>query len=239
MKYNKEMATKNKAIVLVSGGMDSLVSACLACRDSEEIYFLHICYSQRTQYRELESYKKIVNHFQPVDAKIVNVDFLKDIGGSSLIDTTMPILPHHASPPLRVPNTYVPFRNGIFISIATAWAEVIEASQIYIGAVESDGSGYPDCRKDFFYAMERAVNHGIDEVAYPLDTRPYINIVTPIIDLTKADIVKLGVKLDAPFVYTWSCYQSDTTPCGVCDSCIIRANAFDIAGVADPVLEKK
>jgi len=208
----------NKAIVLVSGGMDSLVTACIAQRENDEVYFLHIDYGQRTSKKELEAFNKICEYYKPADSKIIEIGYIKEFGGNSLTDTQQ-ILPDGESKPSDLPNTYVPFRNGNMIAIACGWAEVINANRIYIGAVEVDGVSYPDCREVFFKALEVALNHGTKDSFC-------VEIKTPLIRCTKAEIVKLGAEMGVPFDISWSCYQGDEVACGVCDSCVVREKAF-------------
>ena len=239
-----------KAIVLVSGGLDSLVTACIACNENDEVYFLHINYGQRTEKRELKAFQKICDFYKPKDKKIVNIDYLKEFGGSSLTDKHIAI-PINTEP-YEIPNTYVPYRNGNMIAIAASWAEALNSSEfgirssefgvrssefgvqktntvkIYIGAIEVEGSNYPDCRAVFFESLEKAINFG---------TRHTLNIQiqTPIINLSKASIIKLGKSLNAPFELSWSCYSQNDLACGVCDSCFLRLKAFKEAGIEDPI----
>jgi len=216
----------SRAIVLVSGGMDSLITASVASSENDEVYFLHVNYGQRTEQKELESFHKICDYYQPKGKKVTAIDYIKDFGGNSLTDTSLEIPSAKASSPL--PNTYVPFRNGSLISIACAWAEVIDANKIYIGAVEVDGSGYPDCRSVFFRALETALNYGTK-----VDFK--VEIKTPLIALKKSEIVLLGAKLDTPFELSWSCYRDNYRACGECDSCYLRLKAFKEAGLTDPI----
>lgn len=216
----------NKAIVLVSGGLDSLVSAAVAARDCEELYFLHVNYGQRTQKKELESFEAICRHYAPKRAELISWDWLARIGGSSLIDTNMEIPAQ--DPTDEVPSTYVPFRNANLLCAAVAWAEVLGAISVYIGAVEEDSSGYPDCREVFFRAFEKAVETGTKNLIP-------IKIMTPVLQLSKAEIVKLGLELGAPFEHSWSCYSSNDEACGECESCRLRLKAFAQAGHTDPI----
>ena len=208
----------NKAIVLVSGGMDSLVTACIAQKENDEAYFLHINYGQRTSEKELEAFHKICEYYKPISSKVISIDYIKEFGGNSLTDTSQKI-PERQSESVDLPNTYVPFRNGNMIAIACGWAEVINANRIYIGAVEVDGVSYPDCRELFFKAMEAALNYGTKDSFY-------VEIKTPLIRLTKAEIVRLGHEMNVPFEISWSCYQGEEVACGVCDSCVVRNGAF-------------
>lgn len=217
----------NRSIVLLSGGMDSLVTATIAVKESDEIYFLHLNYRQKTQERELLSFSQIVNFYKPKNTLIIDIDYLAKIGGSSLTDKNIRVKNHDETNRV-VPDSYVPFRNGNFLSIATSWAEVIGANKIYLGAVEEDSSGYPDCRENFYNAYQKAIDMGTKD-----ETK--IKIITPIIHLKKSEIIKLGNKLRAPFEYSWSCYKENDKACGVCDSCHLRINAFKEAGLKDPI----
>jgi 7-cyano-7-deazaguanine synthase len=214
-----------KAIVLVSGGMDSLYLCDFAARNNDEIYFLHINYGQRTENRELASFHRICDYFQPTGSKVLDIGFISQIGGNSLTDSRL-FIPKNRAESETIPNTYVPFRNGIFVSIAVAWGEVISATHIYIGAIEVDGSGYPDCRGAFYESLERTINLGTSNCQE-------LKIETPLINLTKAEIVRLGLSRNLPFDITWSCYESNETVCGTCDSCILRIAAFAKNGVVE------
>lgn len=216
-----------RSIVLLSGGMDSLVTAAIAVNESDEIYFLHLNYKQKTQEKELLSFKQITRFYNPKGTLIIDIDYLSKIGGSSLTDNKIKIK-NHTETDETVPNSYVPFRNGNLLAIATSWAEVIGASKIYIGAVEEDSSGYPDCRESFYKAYQKAIDNGTKN-----ETK--IEIVTPIIHLEKSEIIKIGNELGAPFEYSWSCYKENEEACGVCDSCYLRINAFKKAGLKDPI----
>jgi 7-cyano-7-deazaguanine synthase len=217
---------KTKAVVLTSGGMDSCVTTAIA-RQSHEIAALHVSYGQRTERRELQCFHAIADHFGATQRLAVSLDHFRAIGGSSLTDSSMTIRSADLSSH-EIPNTYVPFRNAHFLSIATSWAEVLGAKKIFIGAVWEDSSGYPDCRPEYYEAFNRVIREG---------TRPSsdIAIETPLIYLSKRDIVKKGVDLGAPFHLTWSCYRDSDVACGVCDSCALRLRAFQEAGVNDPI----
>ena len=206
--------------------MDSCVTAAIA-RQNYPIAALHASYGQRTEHRELQSFHALADHFGAVERLAVRLDHFSAIGGSSLTDSTMPIHDADLSNP-DIPNTYVPFRNAHFLSIATSWAEVLGATKIFIGAVWEDSSGYPDCRPEYYDAFNKVIRAG---------TRPTTNIKieTPLIHLSKRDIVKRGVELNAPFQLTWSCYRDSDVACGVCDSCALRLRAFQQAGVEDPI----
>ncbi len=218
---------KKLAIVLVSGGLDSCVTAAIANKDYEPA-FLHVNYGQRTETRELRAFKEIADFYNVSKRLIVSVDYLKEIGGSSLINKNLPV-PDYKDERMGIPSTYVPFRNTHLIAIAVSWAEVISAKKIFIGAMEEDSSGYPDCREAYFKAYNRLIELG---------TRPEtkIEIETPIIYLKKWEVVKLGAELGAPFHLTWSCYRSEDIACGRCESCILRIKAFKEAGIRDPIV---
>lgn len=217
---------KSNAIVLVSGGMDSLVTAAIANREYE-LCFLHLNYGQRTEKRELKAFNDIADHYKVTRKLVVNIEYLSQIGGSSLTDKNVRI--SNADLYYKgIPSSYVPFRNANILSIAVSWAEVIGANRIYLGAVEEDSSGYPDCREEFYKAFSRVIEIG---------TKPETKIVieTPIIHLKKYDIIKKGIELNAPFELSWSCYQNEYKACGVCDSCALRLRGFQLAGIDDPI----
>ncbi|MDY6915580.1 MAG: 7-cyano-7-deazaguanine synthase QueC [Candidatus Cloacimonadota bacterium] len=218
---------KKKAIVLISGGLDSLVTAAVANKDCDEINFLHLNYGQLTHEKELEAFHNISEFYQPKNTLLADISYLQQIGGSSLIDDKIRM--SSSSELNKIPNTYVPFRNAHLLSIAVSWAEVIEANRIYIGAMEEDSSGYPDCRESFYRAFQKAIDLGTKD-----DT--IIEIKTPIIHKHKSQIVMLGKKLKAPLHYSWSCYKNNQVACGVCESCKLRIRAFKEAGIKDPIL---
>lgn len=215
------------AVCLVSGGMDSCVTAAIAAKENEELAFLHVSYGQRTEARERRAFDEIADHFGVAKRLAVSIEYLRAIGGSSLTDSTMPVTEADLTS-RKIPTSYVPFRNSHLLAIATSWAETIDARRIYIGAVAEDSSGYPDCRPEFYAAFQRAIDAG---------TRPEtrVDIVTPVIHLGKAEIVRCGLSLGAPLELTWSCYQSEEQACGRCDSCALRLCAFQEAGTADPI----
>jgi len=221
-----QSSNKPKAVVLMSGGMDSCVTAAIASQNYG-IAGLHAGYGQRTERRELQCFHAIADHFGVIERLAVKLDHFHAIGGSSLTDCSMTIRDADLASQ-EIPNTYVPFRNAHFLSIATSWAEVLGAKKIFIGAVCEDSSGYPDCRPEYYEAFNRVIRAG---------TRPTtdITIETPLIHLSKHDIVKKGVELHAPFHLTWSCYRDSDVACGVCDSCALRLRAFQQAGVEDPI----
>ncbi len=220
------------AIILVSGGMDSCVTAAIA-NEKYRLAFLHVNYGQRTEARELQAFNEIADHYQAEKRLTVSIEHLKVIGGSALTDTSIPVPEtgsHSAirNPQSSIPTTYVPFRNAHLLSIATSWAEVIGATKIFIGAVEEDSSGYPDCREVFYRAFNQAIMMGTKP-----ETR--ITIETPLIHLKKSQIVKKGIELEAPLQLTWSCYQNSERACGKCESCALRLKGFKEAGVKDPI----
>lgn len=215
------------SIVLVSGGMDSCVTAAIARDENQQLAFLHISYGQRTEARERKASNDIADFYDIGKRLNVSIEYLAKIGGSSLTDEKMAVTEADLEAK-EIPTSYVPFRNANMLSIATSWAEVIGANGIYIGAVAEDSSGYPDCRPEFYAAFQSTINTG---------TKPdtHIEIRTPIIYLSKAEIVKKGNDLAAPLHLTWSCYQNEDLACGRCDSCAIRLRGFEQAGVADPI----
>ncbi|PKN74473.1 MAG: 7-cyano-7-deazaguanine synthase QueC [Candidatus Cloacimonetes bacterium HGW-Cloacimonetes-2] len=215
-----------RAVVLVSGGMDSLVAAAIAVKECEEVNFLHIDYGQTTMSKEAECFEAMCVHYMPKRSKTIKMMWLSEIGGSALTDESMQIEDH--SELNEIPNTYVPFRNANLIGAAVSWAEVINASRVYIGAVEEDSSGYPDCREDFFRALQLAIGKGTK-------TPNPIMISTPVLHMSKAQIVKKGLELGAPFQHSWSCYRDNQIACGTCDSCYLRLKAFREAGIHDPI----
>jgi len=216
---------KKPAVVLLSGGMDSCVCAALAARDYEPAA-LHISYGQRTEARERQSFLEICRRLNIQHRLVVRNEALRAIGGSALTDSNIAV-PESHSIGENVPVTYVPFRNAHFLSVAVSWAEVLDASKIFIGAVEPDSSGYPDCRPAYYEAFNQVIKTGTKEGT--------IQIVTPLIHLRKAEIVRLGLELGAPFDLTWSCYSREHQACGVCDSCVLRLRAFAAAGATDPI----
>ena len=218
-------ASPSRSIVLLSGGMDSCVCAALATRDSDAAA-LHISYGQRTELRERRSFEAICDRLHIRNRLIVRNEALRAIGGSALTDEKIAVPESHAIGQ-GVPVTYVPFRNAHFLSVAVSWAEVLGAEKIYIGAVEPDSSGYPDCRPAYYAAFNQVIRTGTKEGK--------IEVVTPLIAMHKAEIVRLGLELNAPFDLTWSCYQREDRACGVCDSCMLRLRAFREARAEDPI----
>jgi 7-cyano-7-deazaguanine synthase len=218
------------AVALVSGGMDSLAAAGLAVQQGFDLALIHFNYGQRTEEAELKAFKKIAAFFRvPPERRLVaHTSFFSLAGGSALTGSDIPV-PRADLDSKRIPVTYVPFRNAVFLSQAVSWAEVLGAKAVYYGAVSADSSGYPDCRAEFVEAFNRLVDAG---------TRPEttIEVRAPLVDLTKADIVRLALKLGLPLDLTWSCYSRNDLACGVCDSCALRLRGFREAGAEDPVL---
>ena len=216
---------KSRAVVLLSGGMDSCVCAALAARDYEAAA-LHISYGQRTQERERRAFLGICERLGIRERLVVRNEALRAIGGSALTDPGIAV-PESAAIGQDVPVTYVPFRNAHLLAAAVSWAEVLDATKVYIGAVEQDSSGYPDCRPAYYEAFNRVVKAGTKEGK--------IEIVTPLIAMRKSQIVRLGLELGAPLDLTWSCYSQEDRACGVCDSCVLRLRAFREAGAEDVI----
>ena len=223
------MNVMKKAIVAVSGGMDSCVTSAIAEQDYE-LSFVHINYGQRTEKRELKSFYDIAHYYGVKNTLVVDFSHLSKIGGSSLTDKNIEVSEANLNSK-EIPTSYVPFRNANILSVCVSWAEVIGAEAIFVGAVYEDSSGYPDCRPEFFKAYEKMVDLG---------TKPAtkIVIITPIIHFSKEEIVKKGVELNAPLHLTWSCYQNEDEACGVCDSCALRLRGFQLAGFEDPIKYK-
>jgi len=215
------------AICLVSGGMDSCVTAAIANEENDELAFLHVSYGQRTEKREREAFEALADHFDVKQRLVISLEHLAKIGGSSLTDDRIPVTDANLSAP-GIPSSYVPFRNAHLLAAAVSWGEVINATAIYIGAVAEDSSGYPDCRPEFYDAFQNVLDTG---------TRPEtrITIQTPVIAMRKSEIVQRGIELGAPLELTWSCYRESELACGNCDSCALRLRAFREAGAADPI----
>jgi 7-cyano-7-deazaguanine synthase len=214
------------AVVLASGGMDSCVTAAVAAR-AHPLAMLHVSYGQRTERRERSCFDALADHFGAARRLVARLDHLRAIGGSSLTDPGIAV-PEADLQRAGIPPTYVPFRNAQLLAVAVSWAEVLGAHDVFIGAVEEDSSGYPDCRRVFFEAYEAMIERG---------TRPgaQIRLQTPLIGMKKSAIVRLGLELGAPLHLTWSCYQDEAAACGTCDSCALRLRAFAEAGVPDPL----
>jgi 7-cyano-7-deazaguanine synthase len=228
---------RERAVVCLSGGMDSSVCAALAARDYDA-YAVHFSYGQRTEARELASARRVAERLGMRQFLPLRMDLFRQIGGSALVDRTIAV-PQAVSAAeaaveematrrgAEVPVTYVPFRNAHFLSAAVSWAEVLGAKRVFIGAVEQDSSGYPDCRPAYYQAFQRVVEQGTRDGSIVLET--------PLIHMRKREIVALGVALGAPFDLTWSCYSGEDRACGVCESCALRLRAFAEAGVPDPI----
>lgn len=217
---------RGKAVALISGGMDSCVCAALAARDHQAAG-LHVSYGQRTEERERRAFEAICDRLGISPRLVIRNEALRAIGGSALTDPSIPVPDSDGEPGRRIPVTYVPFRNTHLLAAAVSWAEVLGAAKVYIGAVEQDSSGYPDCRPEFYRAFNRVVEAGTRE--------GNLEVVTPLIGLRKAEIVSLGLELCAPFDLTWSCYQREDRACGTCESCVLRLRAFEQAGAGDPI----
>lgn len=221
-------SSRPRAVVSLSGGMDSAVCAALAARDFDA-YAVHFSYGQRTEARELASARAIAETLGFRDFLHLEVDLFRRIGGSALTDSSIavPKAPEHEPIGESVPVTYVPFRNAHFLSAAVSWAEVLGAETIFIGAVEQDSSGYPDCRPAYYEAFQQLIRTGTKDGS--------IKVATPLIHLRKKEIVALGLELGAPFHLTWSCYSGSEAACGECESCVLRLRAFREAGASDPI----
>jgi len=222
------LSTMNKTCVcIISGGMDSALAAKMALLEGYDIIALHFNYGQITQAKELLCFRKIANSLPVLKSYEIDLPFFEDIGASALTDKNIDV-------PLGgledgVPVTYVPFRNGIFLSIAAAIAEKHKAEALFIGVVEEDSSGYPDCRKSFIEQMQNAINLGTKE-----ETK--LEIKMPLVALKKSQIVQQSIKLNVPLKDTWSCYKEEEKACGLCDSCRLRLRGFKEAGLVDPLM---
>ena len=215
-----------RAVVLLSGGMDSCVCAALAARDHDAAG-LHVSYGQRTEERERRAFLAICDRLGIRDRLLLRNEALRAIGGSALTDRDIAVPEAGGAIGRRIPVTYVPFRNAHFLAAAVSWAEVLGADRVFIGAVEQDSSGYPDCRPEYYRAFNEVVRAGTREGR--------IEIVAPLIGMRKTEIVRLGLELGAPFDLTWSCYSREDRACGVCESCVLRLRAFEAAGAQDPI----
>jgi 7-cyano-7-deazaguanine synthase len=217
-----------KAIVLLSGGMDSLVCAGEAFANGYEVSLLHMNYGQKTSARERKSFDEIADFYQVTekDRKIIDMTFLKQIGGSSLTDDQIDVKSYKGDSN-SIPDSYVPFRNSIILSLAVSWAEVVGATKLFIGANYEDSPGYPDCRPSYYEAFNKVIKEGTKA--------GNIEIITPVINLKKKEIVKKGIELKVPFSLSWSCYKNTDKACGVCDSCALRLRGFREAGISDPI----
>lgn len=216
------------AVVLVSGGMDSCVTAAIAREQGYKLLFLHLNYGQRTERRELRAFHDLAVHYgiSPEERLVVSIEHLVQIGGSSLTDVRIPVATANLEN-TNIPTSYVPFRNAHILSIAVSWAETVDADRIFIGAVYEDSSGYPDCRPEYYEAFNEVIRLGT--------ANGNIRIETPIIHMSKEEIILKGSELGAPFHLTWSCYQNEDKACGICDSCALRLRGFQKAGLEDPI----
>lgn len=232
------MVDARKAVVLLSGGMDSCVCTAMAHQrhGAGNVALLHAGYGQRTQRRERRAFEEIAEFYSVRERLVVQLDHFRAIGGSALTDEKIAVPENELGAPgphgSAIPVTYVPFRNAHILSVAVSWAEVIGTGAIYIGAVEEDSSGYPDCRPEYYFVFQELIRVG---------TRPetQIEIVTPVIRMKKSEIIRRGLELRAPLHLTWSCYQEEEVACGVCDSCVLRLHAFAEAGATDPVAYRR
>jgi 7-cyano-7-deazaguanine synthase len=227
--FTKDSTSRPRAVLCLSGGMDSTACAALAARDYD-VYALHFSYGQRTEAKELASATEIARLTGAKEFLSLKMDLFRRIGGSALTDETIavPQAPaEEAAIGTEIPVTYVPFRNAHFLSAAVSWAEVVGAKRVFIGAVEQDSSGYPDCRPAYYEAFNKLIRQGTKEGD--------IRVETPLIAMRKKDIVRLGVELGAPFHVSWSCYSGEREACGVCESCVLRLRAFREAGAQDPI----
>jgi len=228
---DKLQQNRPRSIVCLSGGMDSCVCTALAARDYE-VFAVHFSYGQRTEARELRSAQETARIVGVRELLHLKIDLFRRIGGSALTDheIAVPVAPvdeANIGMGSEVPVTYVPFRNAHFLSAAVSWAEVLGAQTVFIGAVEQDSSGYPDCRPAYYEAFNQLIKMGTKDGD--------IRVLTPLIEMRKSEIVRLGVELGAPFHVSWSCYSGETEACGVCESCVLRLRAFREAGAVDPI----
>jgi 7-cyano-7-deazaguanine synthase len=217
-----------KAIVLLSGGMDSLVCAGIAFEKKHQVSFLHLNYGQKTSERERKSFDEIADYYKIKESqrKVIDMAFLKQIGGSSLTDEAISVKTY-AGDSREIPDSYVPFRNSIILSLAVSWAEAVGATKLYIGANFEDSPGYPDCRPSYYEAFNKVIKEGTKAGD--------IEIITPVINMKKREIVIKGQLLKVPFALSWSCYKSGKKACGLCDSCALRLRGFKEAGIKDPI----
>lgn len=222
------MSNPSKAIVLLSGGMDSLLCLAEAVKTGAEVSVLHMNYGQRTSQKERWCFDKIADHYQiPLTRrKVIDVGFLRQIGGSSLTDDSIQVKTFDGDSD-QIPSSYVPFRNSIILSLAVSWAEVLGAGQLYIGANFEDSPGYPDCRPAYYDAFNKVVELGTKD--------GNIKVETPVLRLRKSQIVARGLEVQAPFELSWSCYADSQFACGVCDSCALRLRGFKENGSVDPI----
>jgi 7-cyano-7-deazaguanine synthase len=223
------MSLKKTAVTALSGGLDSCVTASIAYKNYD-LALLHINYGQRTEMRELKAFNDIADYYNADKRLVVDYTYFTRIGGSSLTDRSIKV-PEPDLESRSIPSSYVPFRNGNILAACISWAEVLQAEAVFIGAVYEDATGYPDCRPEFFAAFEKMAELG---------TKPEtkIKIETPVIHLSKKEIIQKGTETGAPLHLTWSCYQNEDEACGVCDSCALRLRGFYQAGIEDPIKYK-
>lgn len=221
------MSAVEKAVVLLSGGMDSCVTTAMA-NETHALALLHASYGQRTERRERQAFEEIAEFYKVREKLVVRLDALREIGRSALTDARIAVPEYGSEHSTKIPVTYVPFRNANFLSVAVSWAEAIGATAIFIGAVSEDSSGYPDCRPEYYRVFNELIRVG---------TRPEtrIEIRAPVIHMRKSEIIRRGMELKAPLKHTWSCYQGEDEACGACDSCRLRLRGFAEAGYADPI----
>jgi 7-cyano-7-deazaguanine synthase len=228
------MSDNTKAVVLLSGGMDSCVCTAIARErhGSSNLALLHASYGQRTEKRERQAFDAIADYYHVQQLLVARLDHFRAIGGSALTDNHIDVPEYELNASLShasaIPVTYVPFRNAHFLSVGVSWAEAIGARAVYIGAVAEDSSGYPDCRPEYYRVFQELIRVG---------TKPETDIamVTPVIALKKSEIIRRGMELGAPLHLTWSCYQGEDLACRKCDSCLLRLRAFAQAGIPDPI----
>jgi len=216
-----------KAVCIISGGMDSALSAKIAQKAGYEIIALHFNYGQRTEAKELSCFRKIAEDVGASERYEIDLPFFEQIGASALTDRSIDVPTGGIE--AGVPVTYVPFRNGIFLSIAASVAEKHGAEALFIGVVEEDSSGYPDCRESYIEQMQKAINMGTKD-----ETR--LEIKMPLVTMKKSEIVKSALASGVPLESTWSCYKSEEKACGLCDSCRLRLRGFEQAGEKDPIV---
>ena len=218
---------KSLAIVAVSGGLDSAVATAVAA-ENHELALMHINYGNLTEKRELEAFHNIADYYKIDKRFVADIDHLRKIGASSLTDRNIPVENFDVKSS-GIPQTYVPFRNTNILSIAVSWGETTGAGSIFVGMMEEDSAGYPDCTEEFIEAFNRLIKIG---------TRPEteIKLVAPLIHMSKGDVVRKGIELGAPFDLSWSCYKNEEKACGVCESCVLRLNGFKDAGIEDPIV---
>lgn len=230
------MSKMKKAVVLLSGGLDSVTTLALAKSQGYECYAVSFSYGQR-HCAELNAAKKIADHYKVAEHKVINID-LGEIGGSALTDNSIDVPKEETQ---GIPVTYVPARNTIFLSFALGYAEVLQANDIFIGVNAVDYSGYPDCRPEFIQAFQKMARLATKVGVEAEDEAEQVTIHTPLIDITKAQIIRMGTDLGVDYSLTVSCYDADSQgrACGKCDSCRLRRAGFGVAGVADPTIYRQ